>query len=673
MEKLIDRVSGFFRLYWPIVALIAIGVISHWIWFAPNSTLTFRDWLIWPESATRELANSWGSWLSFFDLGTPNIQIYFLPFQATWGLLTNHGFTFDQAAKVTFLIPIVLLGFLSPYFLVLNQFKDKTTAFTCAIFYGTTTYFLLRQSAHIPIAFVVSLAPLLFLAYLKAIRGGSVLGAVLLGLLVSLGIAYELRVMLIIAFMIITHYVIVERKSKSQLKSFGAFFITAALLNAYWILPLILGGGGSDISGVANRGLFGNGLFNLIHATALHESSWSGGYPNQEFKVIQVQWYLWLIPFIALLSLPNLKKITRQHIFFVGLLFVGLALTKQSASPFGSLYQLLYSKLPGFNLYREASKFYLVTAISYLFLLAYSLDWLSTKSRIGYLLTSGAILAVGLINLYPLMTGSYGTLFTGRHIPSDYSAINQAINKQPEFFRTLWVPTSSRWGTFSTRHPRMSLVNMAQGNWGGFDLGRNPSVIPQTIVTPLVGVNADSLLDAASVKYVIVPLRDTANDDDFFIDYGNDRQYYIHTLDQLPYLKKVDLGAKDVVVYENTGYKDKFYTSPADQQITYQFVSPAKYNLELLADKDETLVMSEAYNPRWKLLVGGKEIKAMSTKDGLTSFTLSKALNLTGKQSAQVVFAPERFKSFGVVVSGISLILLLGYLFYRLYLAGRLK
>ncbi len=76
---------------------------------------------------------------------------------------------------------------------------------------------------------------------------------------------------------------------------------------------------------------------------------------------------------------------------------------------------------------------------------------------------------------------------------------------------------------------------------------------------------SQSLFNSSNIKYVVVPLQDIANDDDFFIDYGgredpNIRDWYINQLDQLPYLKRVDIGTKELVVYENTGYKPYVHT-----------------------------------------------------------------------------------------------------------------
>ncbi|MDD4409346.1 MAG: hypothetical protein PHW52_01695 [Candidatus Pacebacteria bacterium] len=67
-------------------------------------------------------------------------------------------------------------------------------------------------------------------------------------------------------------------------------------------------------------------------------------------------------------------------------------------------------------------------------------------------------------------------------------------------------------------------------------------------------------LSISSVKYVVVPINDINNDDNFFIYYGGDRNenirdWYISELDKVSWLKKIDIGTKELVVYENEEYK----------------------------------------------------------------------------------------------------------------------
>ncbi|MDZ4225269.1 MAG: hypothetical protein U1C49_00320 [Candidatus Andersenbacteria bacterium] len=146
------------------------------------------------------------------------------------------------------------------------------------------------------------------------------------------------------------------------------------------------------------------------------------------------------------------------------------------------------------------------------------------------------------------------------------------------------MPTDSRWSIYTSQKPKISTVSILDRNWKDYvwlrwgyqQLSRNEKI------AALFNINgANELLDNSVIKYVIVPIQDFANDDDFFIHYGgrenpNIRQWYIDQLDQLPYLKKIDIGTQELVVYENEGYKPYITTSPDLATIT---------NLSSLDDK----------------------------------------------------------------------------------------
>lgn len=643
-------ITSFARNHGYVLVLITLAVLSHWPWFDFSTTLTFRDWSHWPDAAVRELG-SWGSWSSFFNLGLPNVQIYFFPFKAAWAAFANLGLSYDDATKITFLIPIAILGFLTPYYLILDQFKNKTTSFISAVFYGTTTYFLLRQSAHIPIAFVVSLAPLILLTYLRLIRTKSLKWTLLLCLLVTIGISYELRMMLIVLLLITAHFVFVVKKSVADYKQLLILVGGLLALNIYWILPSFFGGVSSEISGVANRGLFGDGLFNLLHAIPIHESSWSGGYPNQEFKVEQVQVYLWIIPIIAFISLLR-RKFEKQQLFFFFVAIAGILLTKQSAAPLGSLYGFLYDNVPGFSLYREASKFYLITALAYLFLIPYSVEWIRGYSKRAFLISGLLIVVVGAVNLWPLINRSFETMFISRKIPADYQKLNQLIEKDNHFYRTLWVPVDSRWGTFSSTHPKMSLVSLSQRQ-AGVELTGSPEARAEDLMSAL-DANAGSYLDKISVRYIIVPIRDRDNNDDFLVDFGDNRNFYINKLASLPYLKKVEAGMSELVVFENEDYNSKFYDQN-NNTVAYTQLSPSKYVIEKSALEAWQLTMSEAYGQGWVAKTRQGMVDSMKSKDGLNSFNLP--ANSQGK--IEIYYSAEKLLALGKIISGVALLVTL--------------
>src|SRR6266511_4303094 len=92
------------------IFLLFVFVIAHIQWFKFNTILTYSDWSFWPISVIKELLMTCGTWINYFGFGKVNIQIPFILFKIFWSLGANIGLSYDQVTKITFFIPIVLLG-----------------------------------------------------------------------------------------------------------------------------------------------------------------------------------------------------------------------------------------------------------------------------------------------------------------------------------------------------------------------------------------------------------------------------------------------------------------------------------------------------------------------------------------------------------------------------------
>jgi hypothetical protein len=108
----------------------------------------------------------------------------------------------------------------------------------------------------------------------------------------------------------------------------------------------------------------------------MFDSSWTGAMPDQNFFAQKIPLYMRFYPFVILsgvfyffkekyITLFKGKKVDENlFIVFFVLRIIGVLLTKQSSRPFDGLYEWLFLNVPGFNLFREASKFYIITALS---------------------------------------------------------------------------------------------------------------------------------------------------------------------------------------------------------------------------------------------------------------------------------------------------------------------
>jgi len=66
----------------------------------------------------------------------------------------------------------------------------------------------------------------------------------------------------------------------------------------------------------------------------------------------------------------------KDVVFFGVVALIGILLSKQVDDPFPGLYPWLFKNVPGFNAFREASKFYFLIALGYSVLIGSFVDWL---------------------------------------------------------------------------------------------------------------------------------------------------------------------------------------------------------------------------------------------------------------------------------------------------------
>jgi len=700
-----------------IILLVILGIVTHIEWFNPFSILNHSDWSYWPLAATKQLLFSYGTWVNFFGFGGINIQLPFNFFTTIWSVFCNINLSYDIATKVTFLIPIAIFGFVSPYILFKKLTRNELVAFVMALFYGSTTHFLIRQTAHMPIAFVYALAPLIIYFFIRAIEVNKLANWLIFVFLYWAVVCYEIRIAFILTFIIIFYFIFFHIKDvKKYWKNISLCILCLLGLNLFWLLPILFGGVSDSISTVANRGIFGSGLFDLKNALNLSESSWTGGVPDEQFIKQVVLWYFWFIPVITFTAfLFKNKKYKKEIIFFGILSLLGIFLTKQSDMPVPGAYLWLYTHFPGFNLFREASKFYLITAIGYSGLIAYGLlSLIGNKNKIfnKYIFYSFGviIIVISLFNLKPLITGEIRTMFVSRHIPSDYVVFENFILKQPEYFRTYWTPGYSRWSIYTNTKPEVSNIDIIQSDWLSFsDYGKvdlNLSTSQQ--ITDIYNKHySNQLFDVSSIKYVMVPIQDKSNDDDFFAFYGgltdpNIRQKYINELDNVSWLKKINIGTKDLVVYENENYRDHLYLTSEPESIyknvvaknvTYKLINPTEYRISLKNIKTDTyLNFSEKYDQNWGVHIGSFNwLKVLIDKNylldnkyhfkndaGLNSFLIDPDYikdnfdksdykqNPDGSIDVELTlyFKPQSYFYLGLLVSGTTLLACLSYLGY---------
>lgn len=589
-------------IFWAIAYVLLIALIYHQ-WFFNFGVRTHGDWGYHTKQALDTFRlNYFSAWLSDESFGRVVPDIGQAPTYALYGFFSSvFNLNFAISERLIHLWPAVLVAPIASYLLVKDVLKNNVAAVLGAIIYSSNTYFITLQTGHLTLAAAYAFAPLVIYSYMVSVRTRSVAALISCALLLTLTSAYEPRLayilILILALYALIDFILYLKECvKINLDNIREviirfiFYVSPMVLfvfmNLFWILPIAKLGSSAG-SAVIESSLFGNQYFNLLNSFTLIHPFWSGG-EIKPFILQSIPIYFWLIPIMAIAGFVLFRK--RAGILFFGILgLIGIFLTKQSSSPFEDVYFWLFQNIPGFNAFREASKFYLLTALSFSILIPAFYIYVSERysnKNLNWIIGS-VVGFLFVINIFPVASGKMNATFANRSMPVEYAELNKFLD-QKDYFRVLWVPQKSRWGITSTQHPAVHASKVTNGPWrllvdGDKNIVDNASTTDE-IITLLKKEFMPSMLSSAGVKYVVVPIKDTKNNDNFFKNYGDDPLIFTSVLDNLPYLKRINTGIENLYVYETV-------KAPA------QYISSSNN----LVSFNDDIEIEDAYNLQQKL------------------------------------------------------------------------
>jgi hypothetical protein len=630
----------------------------------------------WQESLTA-WNPLWGSGLGSYTLAQLGFYLYSVGLSTQ---LLSWGFPAYAVQNLLYILPILLIGSYGIHQLV--RYSMGTAAYVWplgVLIYLTNSYiFLIVSGGQLGIALAYAVMPLLFSRVMRFIHAYpfASLNAVLresliIALLTSLLILYDLRYTYIYGMLFIGCLIFHAYLHRLQFPSvrtivmwtFVLPLMISVALHSFWVFPLLKNGispisqAKSAYTGVGAPNFFS--FADLAHSVSLLHPNW----PENIFgKTYFMQPEFLLLPVLAFASLlfvgvGSVKihqpaKESGLIIVFVLMAVAGSFLSKGTQDPIGSGYQWLFSNVPGFALFRDPTKFYVLTAMSYAVLIPYMLTKL-LKS--GFLMRSVLLqICVGIV-IWGILHRDYLLSDTGRHlspknVPHDYTLLHDRISLEDAYFRTLWIPSIHRFGEMTPKHPAIPALEY-------LETGEIAEVI-RYLNKPF----AKARLQRLGVKYIIVPsdqhgelfLRDRIYDPAL-------RKATIDAIAKIPWAVPLPSAGNIAVFRIDGSYGRFFYDQPGVYtEIPNRSQTPAEYHITLREEKYRgNVIFSEHYDQGWVMDAHGKRIIPTETFDHLMAFSVDPSV-----RDARIHFLPQDAMRTGISISVITLVAVVGVLAY---------
>jgi hypothetical protein len=548
-----------------VILLLFISALAFHRWFS-FSIFSKSDWpYLFPETLNEYF--NYNTWSVRTNLGSPDSTIWRFPYYYLIGLMSRLNLGYSVIEKILVFWPIIVLTPIAGYNLGRSFKLDKVSSFICGLIFSFNTYFLaIITQGHILLNLAFAIATFGYLNFKRGLETKKNKYFFYSLILSTIAGFVDFRCLYILIFILFIYCILNLRQVLNNFFKLCLWGLSLIAMNLFWIIPFLTFSNafGTD---VLDRDLFGNRFWRLNYSIALFHPFWTGS-KTSWFITNPIPPIFWILPFFSLVGIIILfaTKSIRLAVFLSILGITGILLTKQSDIPFPNLYPWLFDNFTGFKAFRESSKFYYLITLSYCLSTGYLINFINIHKKhlwvkITNFIIFSSIILLSFLNILPYLNNSISTLTTPRSVPTQYQKLNSLIQSENEFYRTLWIPKTSQWVQETRLNPKISLTdlitkyltNIHQSNeFEDFDLTKTDTFIKY------INMNYfEYLIKSVSVKYIIVPIQDIENDDDFFTYYGNERDKIEKTLDTKTFLNKSNLSDSRIAIYEVANYQSE--------------------------------------------------------------------------------------------------------------------
>lgn len=362
-----------------IVAGIAPLLIIYRNWFS-FQPLVSGDWVYkFPANLSNQKAWAWQT----ENLGGVNIPfLWNYPMQWVESVLyAATNWQFGVIEKIVWFWPIFFIAAISVTILIRSLKGSVVACVAGVLFYFLNTYaILLFAGGQTLFALGFALYPFAFYVVHKAVESGRLSYKLLSGIVVALLGFADPRIALL--FLVVAVAYIIFRALAEDMAhiaetikqySFLLFFLLVIpmILHSYWIITTVF------FSNMTSQDVLGGSdstihlsFMNLSHVLTLYAPHW----PENIFgKTTTIQPIFYLFPITIFSAALILKRPIVW--FFVVISLLSAFLTKGVNPPFEQAYNYLTTTLPGFDLFRDPSKFYVPLVLAYTVIFALFVEY----------------------------------------------------------------------------------------------------------------------------------------------------------------------------------------------------------------------------------------------------------------------------------------------------------
>ncbi len=387
------RINSIIFIFYLILVVITFGFLFS------SSPIIGGDYVPINSETLGLFANTYG-WCSYITIGGNCIPItlHYVPMGWLMEFLSFiTGYNFLLVEKLVWWIPFFVISFSSIILLFKKVFPTNPLWFISPLIFVWNSYILMilggGQIAGIALAY--GFMPLLFYLFIilfegiskgKTFKQTSFLFALYI-LALGAEAVFDTRILYIFlsgtVLYLFVDFVFNKKNATTFIKNVVLTILVPCvglvLLHAYWILPSIIVGQnplqqlGSAYSTVGAAKFFSFATFE--NAISLLHPNWPENLFGKTYFMRSEFLVLPILAFSSLFFLSSKDKVKNNQfvLFFALLALVASLLAKGANEPFGNLYLWMFEHIPGFQVFRDATKWYVLVAISYSILIPFTL------------------------------------------------------------------------------------------------------------------------------------------------------------------------------------------------------------------------------------------------------------------------------------------------------------